>query len=104
MVALARRVRSSGSTSRQASIADGAARMEPAAGGHVDRVGRLSTEDLDVGAVPGIPTRHDREQCLRVRVPRVLDDLARRASSTIRPRYITQIRSAKREAQSTGRA
>ena len=55
---------------------DRAARMEPAAGRKLDRVGRLAAQDLNRGPMPRVPARHDREQRLRVRMPRTLDDLA----------------------------
>ena len=54
-------------------------------------VGRLAGEDLRLH-VPGLG--HDGEQRARVRVLRRAEHLLRRARSTIRPRYMTAIRSA----------
>ena len=78
---------------------DRAARMEAAAGRHVDRVRRLAAQDLGTRRAAADPGAGTTESSAFVYGWRGRSMTSRAGpSSTIRPRYMTQIRSAKRAA------
>jgi hypothetical protein len=69
--------------------------MEPAPRGKVHGIRGLALQDLALAALPGIPLRDHGQEGLRVWVQWMSNDVPGRPSSTIRPRYMTAMRSAK---------
>ena len=75
---------------------DGAARMEAAARGDVERIGRFALQDDALAAFARIGHGHHGEQRFGVGMLRIVQHVAAsHPISTMRPRYITAMRSAK---------